>query len=152
MADFATLDFQRNLRAAPNAVFAALVTAEARAIWGAPDEGFVVQIIDPIDAAPGLREISRVGPADNPYVTVHTDWIVIEAPLRLVYAETLLAEEETLGVTLAIAELSATEGGTQLDLHLDLTSFGGAEVMDEVQSGWTHALDNFAKFVEAANV
>lgn len=151
MADFATLDFQRSLSAAPNTVFEALISAEARAIWGAPGDGFVVEIIDQPEAAPGLREVSRVGPAGNPYVTVNTDWIVIKAPLRLVYAETLLAEGETLGVTLAIAEFSAPKDGTQLELHLNMTSFGGAEMMGDLQGGWTHALDNFAKLVEAAS-
>ena len=152
MTDFATLTLTRTLKASPARVFDALTNPKARAIWAGPDVDSVVEIVDQPDPAPGVRETAQVGPAGNPYVTAHTDWIVMEAPDRLIYAETLVAEGETLAVTLAVAELSAQGDGTQLDLHLDLTSFVGEEMRGEVESGWTHAIDSLVKLVETANV
>lgn len=151
MTDFATMTLNRKVNATPARVFDAMTNAKARAIWAAPDADSVVQIVDQPDPAPGVREVSAVGPAENPYVTVHTDWIVMEAPKRLIYTETLLAEGETLAVTLAVAELSAQGDGTQLDLHLDLASFVGEEMRGEIESGNRHAIDSLVKLVEAAD-
>ncbi len=148
MTDFATLTFERSLKKAPAQVFDALTKAEARTVWGPPDTGHVVLIEGQPDPAPGLREVSRCGPTENPYVTVHTDWVIMEASSRLVYAETLIAEDTVLGVTLAVAELTEVPEGTQLSLHLDLTSFVGAEAIGEFEAGWSHALGNLVAYVD----
>ena len=144
---FGTLEFTRALASRPDRVFQALTSAADRMAWGAPDTDSVVVIENQPEPAPGVREIARVGPRDNPYVDVATDWIVMEAPARLVYAETLSAEGETLGCSLATFELSPDGSGTALNAHVQIVGFVGAEMRGEVESGWTHAIDNLARLV-----
>ncbi|MEQ3711343.1 MAG: SRPBCC domain-containing protein [Tateyamaria sp.] len=141
-----TLEFTRTLGADPVRVFAALTNQADRMAWGPPDVDSVVLIEDQPEAAPGVRETSRVGPRDNPYVDVATDWIVMEAPTRLIYAETLSAEGETLGCSLATFELSPEGAGTAMQASIQIIGFVGEEMMGEFEGGWTHALDNLSKY------
>ncbi|MEM9872847.1 MAG: SRPBCC domain-containing protein [Pseudomonadota bacterium] len=149
-AEFGQLQFERRLEAAPSRVFEALISAEDRMAWGPPDTGSVVLIDGQPAAAPGARELSRCGPRDNPYVDVATDWILIEAPSRLIYAETLTAEGAPLGTSLATNELESAGGGTVLRLTVQLVSFVGAEMMGEFEHGWRHAMDGLAAHLEPA--
>lgn len=144
-----SLQFTRTLASDPARVFAALTSAADRMAWGPPDTDSIVLIENQPDPAPGVRELSRCGPRDNPYVDVATDWIVMEAPTRLVYAETLSAEGETLGCSLATFELAADGTGTALSAHIQIVSFVGDEMMGEFEGGWSHAMDNLTKLLGA---
>ena len=146
-AEFGQLQFTRDLTSAPTRVFTALTSAADRMAWGPPDVGHVVLIEGQPEAKPGLREHSRVGPRDNPYVDVATDWILMEAPVRLIYAETLSAEDNVLGTSLATFELTATGTGTSLRATIQLVSLVGAEMMAEFENGWTHAIDSLVRHV-----
>jgi len=145
---FGQLQFERTLAAGPDRVFAALTSAEDRMAWAPPDTGHVVLIEDQPAPAPGVRELSRVGPRENPYVDVTTDWVIIDAPTRLVYVETLSAEGDALGSSLATCELAPDGDGTALRLTVQLVSFVGKEMMGEFEGGWTHAIDSLARYIE----
>lgn len=149
MTDTGTLCLNRAIKAAPDTVYDALIDPAARSVWGPPGEGHVVQIKGQPDPAPGVRETSRCGPSDNPYVTVLTDWVLMERPARLVLAETLMAEGAPLGVSLACYDVIDSEGGTDLTVTIQIMSFVGEEMLSEFEGGWTHALDNFARYAEA---
>jgi uncharacterized protein YndB with AHSA1/START domain len=146
MTDTKTLTFTRTLTASAGRVISALTSADARMEWGTPDADMVVVIENQPDPAPGVREVSTCGPADNPYVTVHTDWIEI-TQTRVSYAETLIAEGEAFATSLAIFNLS--ENGTNTDLHATVfvASHAGAEVLPEVEGGWTHAIEALSRHV-----
>ncbi|MEL6452851.1 MAG: SRPBCC domain-containing protein [Pseudomonadota bacterium] len=146
-AAFGQLQFDRTLTSDPARVFEALISPADRMAWGPPGTDHVVLIADQPAAAPGVRELSRCGPRDNPYVDVATDWVLIEAPTRLLFAETLSAEGAPLGTSLATYELTETGTGTTLRLTVQLVSFVGEEMMAEFEGGWTHALDNLARHV-----
>ncbi|OAN80988.1 hypothetical protein A8B78_09870 [Jannaschia sp. EhC01] len=147
MTDTNTLTFARKLPADPARVATALTSPEARMAWGTPDADMVVLIKDQPAPAPGVREISTCGPADNPYVTVRTDWVEI-TPTRISYAETLEAEGAAFATSLAIFDLAATGTTTDLDVTIFVASFAGQEVLPEVEGGWTHALENLARHIE----
>lgn len=149
-AEFGQLQFEKSLSAAPARVFEALTAAGDRMAWGPPDLDSVVLIEDQPAPAPGVREMSRVGPRDNPYVDVATDWVLMDAPERLLFAETLMAEGAALGTSFATYELSPAGKGTHLRLTVQLVSFVGAEMTGEIEAGWTHALDSFEKHLAAA--
>ncbi|WP_299690660.1 SRPBCC domain-containing protein [uncultured Tateyamaria sp.] len=146
---FGQLHFDRQMNAAPARVFEALISPEERMAWGPPDTGFVVLIDAPVTPVPGAREMARVGPRDNPYVDVATDWVVIEAPTRLIYAETLSADGEVLATGFATFELTEEGAGTQLRATVHIANFAGEEMMEEVEGGWTHAVDALAAHVSA---
>lgn len=146
MTDTKTLTFTRTLPADPARVLIALTSAEARMVWGTPDADAVVLIKDQPDPAPGVREVSTCGPAENPYVTVRTDWIEI-IPARVSYAETLEAEGDAFATSLAVFDLAAVDGQTQMHVTIFVASFAGEDVLPEVEFGWTHALESLARYL-----
>lgn len=147
MTDTKTLTFTRMFPATPPQVVHALTDPEARMTWGPPDADNVVLIEGQPTPTPGSRDTSRVGPRDNPYVDATTDWIEI-SPSRVSYAETLSAEGDSLGTSLAIFELSASAAGTQVQTTILIASFVGDGMIDEYDSGWTHAIDALARHLE----
>ncbi|WP_415403380.1 SRPBCC domain-containing protein [Tateyamaria sp. SN3-11] len=147
IADFGKLQFERKLTAPVDRVYQALISPQDRMAWGPPDTESIVLIEDQPTPTPGGRELSRCGPRDNPYVDVATDWIVMEASSRLVYAETLSAEGEVLGTSLATFELVSADTGTALRATVQIANFAGAEMMSEFEGGWTHAIENLATHV-----
>ncbi|ABD53855.1 SRPBCC family protein [Jannaschia sp. CCS1] len=146
MTDTKTLTFSRTLAADPDRVATALTNAAARMEWGTPDADMVVLIDGQPDPAPGVREVSTCGPRDNPYVTVHTDWIEI-TPSRISYAETLIAEGDAFATSLAIFTLTATGARTDLDATILVASFAGEEALAEVEGGWTHTIESLSQYV-----
>lgn len=144
MTDTKTLTFTRRLSADPARVARALTSAEARMAWGPPGADMVVLIKDQPTPAPGVREVSTCGPAENPYVTVRTDWIEI-TPARITYAETLEAEGEAFATSLAIFDLVAAGAQTEMKATVLVASFAGEEVFPEVEFGWSHALENLSR-------
>ena len=147
IGEFGQLQFERQLAAQPDRVFEALISPQDRMAWGPPDVSSVVLIDTPESPAPGGRELSRVGPRENPYVDVATDWVVIEPSTRLIYAETLSAEGAVLATSLATYELAQSETGTDLRATIHLANFAGPEMMPEIEGGWTHAFDALAAHV-----
>lgn len=148
MTDTKTLTFTRTLTAAPARVADALTSAEARMTWGTPDADMIVLIKDQPTPAPGVREVSTCGPAENPYVDVTTDWIEI-TPTRISYAETLAAEGCAFATSLAIFDLSEDGASTRLLATIMVASFAGEEVLPEVEGGWTHAIESLTRHVES---
>lgn len=146
-AAFGKLQFTRSFGADTDRVFTALTNPADRMAWGPPDTGHVVLIENQPEPAPGVREVSRCGPRDNPYVDVATDWVVLDAPSRLIYAETLSAEGDVLGTSLATFELSASDAGTDLRATIHLVSFVGEEMLGEFEGGWSHAMDSLARHI-----
>ncbi|MDA7428565.1 SRPBCC domain-containing protein [Primorskyibacter aestuariivivens] len=146
--DTGTLRLSRAIKAAPDTVYTALIDPAARSAWGPPGDGHVVRIEGQPAPSPGIREVSRCGPADNPYVTVLTDWVLMEPATRLVYAETLMAEGAALGSSLACCDLTASDIGTNLTVTVQIMSFIGDEMLSEFEGGWTHAFENLARYAE----
>lgn len=146
-AEFGQLQFTKSLSAAPDRVFQALTTAADRMAWSPPDAQSVLLIEDQPSAAPGVRETGRVGPRDNPYVDVATDWVVLEEASRLVYAETLAADGETLATSLATFEMEAQGTGTALRATIQIANFAGDEMYAEMSSGWETAVTALASYL-----
>ena len=146
---FGKLNFDRRIKAAPPRVFAALTDPQDRMAWGPPDTGSVVLIEGQADPTPGAREMSRVGPRDNPYVDVATDWIVMDAPNRLIYVETLHAEGAVLASAFATFDLIADRSGTHLHATIHIANFAGDDMLGEVEAGWTHSIDALAAHASA---
>lgn len=145
-----TLTFTRALPCSPERTFDALTSAEARQVWGAPDADSVYVIEGSPCAVEGARDTGRVGPREEPYVTVHTDWILLGPAERVVYVETLVAEGAALSTSLVEAEIAASEGGTRLDLTVRLSCYVGEEMMGELLAGWEHGVAALMLYLSAA--
>ena len=143
MTDTKTLTFIRTLPASPERVKKALTDPADRMIWGTPGADMVLLIEGQPTAAPGIRDTGYVGPPGTPYVTVHTDWIIID-PARVTYAETLEAEDAAFATSLAVFDLAQNGQTTTLHLIVTVVSYAGEEVIPEVEAGWTHAMDSLS--------
>lgn len=146
--DHSTLNFSRKIQASPDHVFHCLTDPASRQIWNSPGEGAVFQITSNTPITAGMRETGQVGPADNPYVTVHADWIITDPGKSLTYAETLEADGTPLTTSLAVTELTADGDHTQLDLHVHVVSFTGPDSITEVTEGWNFAVDAMVAFAQ----
>ncbi len=143
-----TLTFTRTIAARPAHVYHCMTDPAARQIWNSPDADAVFRVSNPGPAVAGGRETGTVGPADNPYVTAHADWIITTPGVQLVYAETLEADGMALATALACAAFEGVDGKTQMTLLVQITSFTGQDTVDEVRAGWDHAVGAMAAFAE----
>jgi len=148
-AEFSQLQFEKTIATPPARVFTALTSSAERMAWGTPDADSVLQIENQPTPAPGVREIAKIGPKENPYVDVATDWVIMDAPHRLLYAETLSAEGEDMVTSLATFELSEADAGTALKVTVQLVNFGDDEMGQEVEQGWTHAMEALVQHCDA---
>lgn len=148
MTDTKILTFTRTLPAPPARVIKALTDPADRMIWGTPGADMVLLIENQPAAAPGSRDSGHVGPPGTPYVTVHTDWIILDAD-RVTYAETLEAEGAPFATSLAVFDLTPDGQTTALNLTVTVVSYAGEEVIPEVEQGWTHAMEALAPHLSA---
>lgn len=144
--DLTDLHFERQISASPSRVFHALTDPASRQIWGAPDAGSVVTLSTDAQPTEGSRDHGSVGPAENPYVDVVTDWVLIDPAVHVSYVETLKAEGAVLGMTLAHFGFSETDTGTTLTVHLQISNFIGDEMGTEMIDGWHHAIEALTAF------
>ncbi len=140
MTDTKILTFTRTLPALPARVVKALTDPAEHMIWGTPGADMVLLIEDQPTAAPGTRDTGHVGPTGTPYVTVHTDWIILD-PALITYAETLEAEGAPFATSLAVFDLRLDGQTTTVQLTVTVVSYAGEEVIPEVETGWTHAME-----------
>ncbi|WP_341863885.1 hypothetical protein [Gymnodinialimonas sp. 57CJ19] len=148
MTEAKTLTFTRTLPATPDRVIAALTSVEDRTIWGTPSPDMALLIEDQPAAAPGVRETSHVGPVGTPYVTVFTDWIILDQD-RVTYAETLEADGAAFATSLADFHLTQDGGNTALSLTVTVFSYAGEDAISEVAQGWTHAVNALSTHLDA---
>lgn len=148
MTETKTLTFTRTMPAAPERVIAALTNPKDRMIWGTPAPEMALLIEGQPVAAPGVRETSHVGPVGTPYVTVFTDWIILDQT-RVTYAETLEAEGAAFATSLADFQLTADGRKTALSLTVTVFSFVGEDAISEVAQGWTHAVNALSTHLDA---
>ncbi|MEO0487866.1 MAG: SRPBCC family protein [Pseudomonadota bacterium] len=142
--DTDTLDFTRTIAASPTRVLTLLTDSDARQAWNSPGEGFTVTVTHPASAAPGARETALVTGNGEPDTTVHTDWTSVTDTL-VAYAETLEVEGEPIAASFASTTLEPAGDGTQITLHIALTSFAGPEMLEGYKMGCQAAIDALAQ-------
>lgn len=143
MTDFTTLTLTRQIACAPDRLFTLLTTKAGREAWSAPTDTAVV-IIDAFDCRPGGQERARCGPRESPEFETHTTFHRVD-PACLVASETLIIGAEILSTTLCTHDIAARDGGTRLDVTLQIASFAGPELFDDYAQGWNGSLDNIAR-------
>lgn len=135
-----TLTFARTFKASPDRVFAALIEPAARKVWGVPGDGYRYVLESATTPAAGQREIGLITGDGEDDTEIVTDWILLDPGARVVYAEALVHGGMTLGLSFAEAELSETDQGCDMQLHVHVTGYAGPEVIAEMQAGWDHAV------------
>ncbi|SLN51611.1 SRPBCC domain-containing protein [Pseudooctadecabacter jejudonensis] len=134
-----TFTFDRQFPLPPDRMFTVMTAPEYREIWGAPDDGQVLQTISS-DFTVGGTEHHRCGPKEAPEFEVMTRWYNIDAPHTVTYTETIHAGGMALGAGLVTYVLTPAGTGTDATITVAVVSFVGPEMIDEFRAGWTGGL------------
>ncbi|MEM9850540.1 MAG: SRPBCC domain-containing protein [Pseudomonadota bacterium] len=146
MTDTKTLEFTRELPLTPDKLWPLLVEPKHREVWGAPEEGMVLQV-ETVDTREGGHERHRCGPADDPHFLIDTRWYKLAGPDLAVFTETLVVGDETHFTSLVTYGVSAFGDGTVLNVTVAVSAFTGPEAFDEIEAGWTGGLANLEALV-----
>lgn len=141
----ATLVFEREISAAPKAVFAALAEPAARAQWGAPSDTAVI-IYDAADFREGGEDRFRCGPKASPNIHGVTHYLYIAPECRVISSETLVVGGTRLCVSMTTLELTPDGSKTKLKNTTQLASFIGEDMVKGYTTGTHASLDGLMGF------
>jgi uncharacterized protein YndB with AHSA1/START domain len=142
--EHATFVVERRYEAAPDRVFAAWATMDAKAEWfGSPEDRFE------LDFRVGGRELHQgTDPQGNSY-TFRAIYQDIVAPERILYTYEMLLGDTRISVSVATVELRPEGDGTHL-VYTEQTAFlDGHDVPGRRQHGMGRVLDALARAVGA---
>jgi uncharacterized protein YndB with AHSA1/START domain len=141
----ATLEFEREISAAPSAVFAAFVDPVVRAQWGTPSDTAVI-VYDEADFREGGQDHFRCGPKANPNIHGVTHYLDIVPDRRVISSETLVVDGMRLCVSLTTLELTPNGGKTRLKSTTQLASFIGEDMIKGHTVGTNTSLDGLVRY------
>ncbi len=139
----ATLVMERVFSAAPDRVFAAWESVEARQRWSAPASDILIRY-EAADFREGGRDVSRCIEPGKPDYVAQVHYLDICRGERIVFAESVTYDGRRVSAALISVELFPEKSGTRLLLTLQIASFDGAGMEAGYQHGWSAALDNLA--------
>ncbi|MEM8654104.1 MAG: SRPBCC domain-containing protein [Pseudomonadota bacterium] len=139
--DTGHFDLMRTLPLAPDRLWHVLTDGKMREIWGAPEEGMVLEM-DTSDFRVGGHETHRCGPVDNPEFTVDTRWYRIDGPHDATFTETVNIGGAAIATTLVTYRVTAEGTGSRLDVSVSVSSFTGPDADGEFKAGWEAGLAN----------
>lgn len=144
--DTATLQFDRRLALPPDRLWQVLTDPAHRENWAGPTEDTVL-VTECADLREGGQDRHRCGPAEAPDFVVDTRWYRLDEPALAAFTETLVIGGETLCTSLVTYRLAPDGTGTALGVSVAVSSFAGAEVLDEVGAGWEGGLANLERHI-----
>jgi uncharacterized protein YndB with AHSA1/START domain len=146
----ATLVFERTVPATVSQVFAAYADIDARVRWGAPSDRSVL-IYDAADFSVGGIDRFRCGSKDDPKYHGTTWYQDIVPDSRIVSAERVDADGQSLCVSLTTVEFLPAGGETRLKTTVQVASFVGGEMVKGNEVGHNAALDNLVRYFTPSN-
>ncbi|MEE2565813.1 SRPBCC domain-containing protein [Hyphobacterium marinum] len=142
----ATLTFERDIAAPPDAVWAAWTAPAARAIWASPAPSVTVEFLE-ADTRVGGREISLCKVEGQPDIRCEISWLVLEAQKLSVNAEVISCEGKTQSVSLVTATVTGDDARSRLSVTVQLSSLA-ADMEAGYREGFNAGLDNLAGVAE----
>jgi uncharacterized protein YndB with AHSA1/START domain len=143
---FATLTFEREVRAPASVLWKAWTDPAARAVWASPAPSVTVEFLE-ADTRVGGREISLCKVAGQPDIRCENGWLVLEPPTRSVNHEMISAEGVPQSAALVTAEISGDEASSRLVMTVQLASLA-ADMEAGYREGFGAGLDNLAGVAE----
>lgn len=141
----ATLVFEREISASPEAVFAAFADPVARARWGTPSDTATV-IYDQADFREGGEDRFRCGSKLDPNIHGTSRYLDIVANRRIVSSETIAINGTRLCASLTTLELVPHGANTKLKNVTQLASFIGNDMVQGHETGTNASLDNLVEY------
>lgn len=147
---FATLTFEREVAAAPAALWQAWTAPAARAVWAAPAPSVAVEFLE-ADTKVGGREVSLCRVDGQPDIRCEIGWLELQPPLLSVNHEVISCEGVTQSAALVTARISGAGERSRLAVTVQLSSL--AEDMEAgYRQGFGAGLDNFVAAAERTMV
>lgn len=143
-----TFTFERDFPLSPDRMWLLLTDPKLREQWGAPGENSVLEMISS-DLREGGEDHHRCGPADDPEFEVRTRWYHLNAPEMAVFTEVIEAGGARLGASLVTYQITAQGSGASVHITVAVSSFVGAEMIDEFRAGWSGGVENLMKLATA---
>ena len=144
--DTGAFDFHRNLPLQPDQLWHVLTDATMRERWGAPSAEMILKVAKS-DLSVGGIERHICGPKENPEFEVETRWYRLDAPSDATFTETVEIGGGAIATSLVTYRLESKDKGTDLFVHVSVSSFCGAEAASEFKDGWIGGLGNLEKLV-----
>ena len=126
--------------------YAAFADAQERARWGAPSETAVF-IYDETDFRVGGRDLARCGAKADPRFRVEARYLDIVTERRVVWTEMIKDIDTPLAANLTTLEFTPDGQRTRLKVTIQVTSFVGTGMMDNIKFGHTGSLANMARYL-----
>ena len=142
--DTGAFDFQRTLPLGPDQLWHVLTDATMRERWGAPSPEMVLKV-EKSDLSVGGIERQICGRKDSPEFEVETRWYRLDAPSDAAFTETVEIGGGAIATSLVTYRLEPKDDGTELFVHVAVSSFCGAEAASEFKDGWIGGLGNLDK-------
>ncbi len=139
--DTSTFAFHRSFKLSKDQLWHLLTDGHMREKWGAPSEGTVLQMITS-DLRTGGIEHHICGAKEAPEFEVETRWYRLDGPTDAAFTETVEIGGAAIATTLVTYRVSETDAGTELDVHVAVSSFCGPDADGEFQQGWESGLHN----------
>lgn len=144
--DTSSFDEHRSLPVNAQTLWQLLTDTEHRQSWSAPGPDMPL-VAELSDLREGGQDRLRFGPEDAPEFIVETRWYRLAAPQRAVFTETLLAGGAAMFTSLVTYVLEPNGAETDLHLTVAVSSFEGADALEEVKAGWDGGLANLEQYV-----
>ena len=145
--DTGAFDFERSLPLSPEKTWHVLTDATMRERWGAPGEEMVLTMIKQ-DLNVGGIERHICGPKENPEFEVETRWYRLDAPSDASFTETIEIGGGAIATSLVTYRLKPRDKGSDLFVHVSISSFCGPEAASEFKDGWNGGLSNLETLVQ----
>jgi len=143
--DTKSFDLHRTLPLSAERLWHVLTDAKEREKWNGPDASALLET-DAADLRVGGLDRHRFGPVDAPEFLVDTRWYNLTMPERAVFTETLIFGGEAVSTSLVTYALSPAGNETALSITVAVSSFSGAEALDEIAQGWAGGMDNLKSY------
>ncbi|MCB2129692.1 MAG: SRPBCC domain-containing protein [Rhodobacteraceae bacterium] len=147
---FATLTFQRRVKAPAATLWQAWLSPAARAVWSAPSPEVSVDIIE-ADPRTGGRELSVCKVAGQPDIHVETGWMHLQAPHHSVNYERVSSGGAAQSVALVTAEIAGDGDDSRIDLTVQLSSIA-RDMAADYRQGFAAGLANLGGVAERTMV
>lgn len=144
-----TIVMERTYQAGIDRVFAAFADPEARAKWSAPSDTAVL-IYDEADFTTGGRDLFRCGAKSDPKYHGETRYLHIAPAKHIVSSETIDADGKRLSASLATVQFTGNTAKTKLTLTVQVAAFEGRDMIEGTRFGHNAALNNLARWLQAA--
>lgn len=141
-----TLVFERRYPASPSRVFQAYADEAIRARWSAPTPTTAI-VYESTDFRVGGHDIYRCGAIDDLRYLARAYYCDVERDRRIVFAEAVTTEGETLSVSLNTWDIIPDGSGTRLVVTVQLAAYGGKDMLEGTRFGTNAALDNLGSLV-----